>query len=164
MRILDMSAGNRAMWFDKNNEQVFFCDIRESVKPTIVCDTRNLPFSDSSYFDLIVFDPPHVNFGQNAIMSKAYGYHTTNDIRDIITKSAAEAYRVSSLTALMALKWNDHDQKLDRILKLMPQWIPLFGQKVAVRQKHASGTYWVVLQKAMSFKIHQSREENSSEL
>lgn len=85
MKILDMSAGNRAVWFDKNNPLATFLDIRAEVNPDIVSDSRNTPFKDGE-FDLIVFDPPHVNFGANAEMSKTYGHHTTEDIRDIVKK------------------------------------------------------------------------------
>lgn len=148
MKILDMSAGNRAMWFEKDNPLVTFLDIRPEVIPTIVCDTRNLPTEVGEGYTLVVFDPPHVNFGKNAEMSKTYGYHTTEEIRDIVRRSSAEAHRVSAPDALMAFKWNDHDQKLEKVLALMNDWwIPLFGQRVAQRSKHACGTYWVVLRK-----------------
>jgi hypothetical protein len=74
-------------------------------------------------------------------MSKTYGHHTTEQIRDIVKRSAAEAWRVSTPDALMAFKWNDHDQKLERVLALMADWWePLFGQLVVTRTKHACGT------------------------
>ena len=91
MKILDMSAGKRAIWFDKQNPLVTFIDIREEVKPDIVADSRRLSIEVGDNYDLIVFDPPHVNFGKNAEMSKTYGWHTTEEIRDIISKTAAEA-------------------------------------------------------------------------
>lgn len=147
MKILDMSAGNRAVWFDKQYPDATYLDIRESVNPDIVCDTRQLPATVGNDYDLIVFDPPHVNFGANAELSKTYGHHTTADIRDIIAGSAREAHRVSKPDALMAFKWNDHDQKLERVLELMPQWQPLFGHKTAQRNMRASQTYWVMLRR-----------------
>jgi hypothetical protein len=148
LKILDMSAGNRAMWFNKDNPLTTYLDRRESVKPTICCDTREMPSEVGEGYGLIVFDPPHVNFGKNAEMSKTYGYHTTDEIRDIIKRSAKEAHRVSKPDALMAFKWNDHDQKLEKVLALMTEWWePLFGQLVAQRTKHACGTYWVMLRR-----------------
>jgi hypothetical protein len=97
---------------------------------------------------LIVFDPPHVNFGKNAELSKTYGWHTTDEIRDVIAKSAAEAHRVSKPDALMAFKWNDHDQKLEKVMALMAQWWePLFGHKTSTRTKHSSTTYWVMMRR-----------------
>lgn len=148
MKILDMSAGNRGVWFDKTYRDATFVDIRAVVEPDIVADTRALPTEVGDSYDLIVFDPPHVNFGANAELSKTYGHHTTAEIRDIIAGSAAEAHRVSRPDALMAFKWNDHDQKLDRVLALMAEWWePLFGHKTSVRTKHSSQTYWVMLRR-----------------
>jgi hypothetical protein len=107
-----------------------------------------MPPEVGSGYGLIVFDPPHVNFGANAEMSKTYGHHTTDEIRDIVKRSAQEAHRVSRPDALMAFKWNDHDQKLEKVLALMSEWWePLFGQLVATRTKHACGTHWVMLRR-----------------
>ena len=149
MKILDLSAGRRGIWFDKEYPDTTYVDIRPEVSPTIVADARSLPPEVGDGFDLIVFDPPHVNFGMNANMSRDYGHHSTAEIRDILSGSAREAYRVSVPDALMALKWNDHDQKLDSVLSLVsPWWIPLFGQKTSTRTKHSSTTFWVMLRRA----------------
>jgi hypothetical protein len=43
MKILDMSAGNRAMWFNRSHRLATYLDCRSSVKPTICCDTRDMP-------------------------------------------------------------------------------------------------------------------------
>ena len=148
MRILDLSAGSRAIWFDKQCSLATFVDIRPETNPTFVADSRNLPSEVGTGYDLVVFDPPHVNFGANAAMSKTYGYHTTGEIREIIALSAREAHRVTKENALMAFKWNDHDQKLKNILALMSEWWePLFGHKVASRTKHSSSTTWVLLRR-----------------
>ena len=148
MKILDMSAGNRAMWYNKNHKDATYLDCRAEVNPDIVGDSRNMPEGVGGGYNLIVFDPPHVNFGKNAEMSKTYGYHTTDEIRDIIRLSAKEAHRISLPDALMAFKWNDHDQKLERVLALMSEWWePLFGQLTAQRTKHVCGTWWVMLKR-----------------
>lgn len=148
MKILDMSAGNRAVWLDKKHRDCIYVDIRPSVNPTIVADTRELPPSVGDGYQLVVFDPPHVNFGASAEMSKTYGHHTTEEIRDIIKRSAKEAHRVTVPDALMAFKWNDHDQKLDKVLGLMFEWWePLFGHATSSRTKHSCQTYWVMLRR-----------------
>ncbi len=147
MRILDLSAGKRAVWFDKQYPDATYIDIRPEMEPDRVLDSQNLPFEADS-FDLFVFDPPHVNFGKNAEMSKTYGWHTTDAIRELIQATAREAHRVGSTDSLMAFKWNNHDQKLDKVLNLMSEWWePLFGHKVAMRTKHASATTWVLLRR-----------------
>jgi len=148
MKILDMSAGNRAVWFDKSYRDCTYVDIRPSVEPDIVADTRELPDAVGEGFGLVVFDPPHVNGGANGNISRDYGHHTTDEIRDIIKRSAKEAWRVTQPEALMAFKWNDHDQKLPKVLALMAEWWePLFGHGTSSRTKHACQTYWVMLRR-----------------
>ena len=148
MKILDLSAGNRAVWFDKNYPGATYVDIRPDVNPSVVVDSRALGEAVGSGYDLIVFDPPHVNFSAGAEMSKTYGHHTTAQIRELIVASSREAHRVSRADALMAFKWNDHDQKLATVLALLsPWWEPLVGHKVAMRTKHASATTWALLRR-----------------
>lgn len=145
MKILDLSAGRRAIWFAKDHPLATFLDKRAEVNPTIVCDTRNIPAEAGSGFDLLVWDPPHMNCGPNSNMSKVYGYHTTAEIVDTIEKTSQEAHRVSKENALMAFKWNTHDIKLDRVLKLMIGWEPLFGH--LTKDGPGSQTYWVMLRR-----------------
>ena len=75
MKILDLSAGNRAIWIQKNLDIVTFLDKRPDVLPDYVCDTRDIPSEVGSEFDLVVSDPPHLNAGKNSNTSKSYGHH-----------------------------------------------------------------------------------------
>lgn len=143
MKILDLSAGNRAIWFNKNNPLATFLDERESVNPDFVCDTRSIPDCVGKNFDLIVFDPPHLNTGKNSNMAKCYGHHTTEKILSTIEGSGKEAHRLSKQNALMALKWNTHDIKLERVFNLLPNWEPLFGH--LTKDGPRSQTYWIML-------------------
>ena len=77
-RILDPCCGSKMFWFDPDNPDVEFCDIRVienepiwtsadgtetrfiTVKPDTVCDVRDLPFPDNTFYH-IVFDPPAFN-------------------------------------------------------------------------------------------------------
>lgn len=147
MKILDMTAGNRAIWYNKEHPLCTYLDIRAKVKPDIVCDTRKIPKRAGSGYDLIVYDPPHMNCGPNSNMSKSYGYFTTDQILKAIAGSGKEAYRVSKRNALMALKWNSHDIKLERVFALLPQWEPLFGHLTKDGPNSRSQTYWVMLKK-----------------
>lgn len=143
MKILDLSAGNRAIWYDKNHPLCTYLDKRAEVNPTIVCDTRAIPESVGKDYDLVVWDPPHMNCGPNSDMSRTYGYHTTADILDTIARTGPEVHRVTKPNALMALKWNTHDIKLSRVYALLPQWEPLFGH--LVKNGAHSQTFWVML-------------------
>lgn len=145
MKILDLSAGCRAVWYNKKHPMATYLDKRESVNPDIVCDTRSLPESVGVDYDLVVFDPPHMNCGPNSDMSKRYGYHTTLEILDTVRLTAIEAHRVTKKDALMAFKWNDHDIRLDRAMDLMIQWEPLFGH--LTKDGAGSQTYWVMLRR-----------------
>lgn len=142
-RILDLSAGRRAIWFNKNHPLTMYLDKRSEVEPTIVCDTRSIPPEAGSGYDLVCWDPPHMNCGPNSNMSKVYGYHTTAEILDTIEKTAVEAHRVTRSGALMAFKWNTHDIRLQRVFDLMPQWEPLFGH--LTKDGPGSQTYWCML-------------------
>lgn len=145
MRILDLSAGNRAVWYNKNHPLALYLDIRPEMKPDIVCDTRKLPSEVGSGYDLVVWDPPHMNCGPKSNMAKNYGHWTTKQILDTIEETAKEVLRVTKPNALMAFKWNTHDIKLERVYNLMPDWEPLFGH--LVKNGPRSQTYWVMLRK-----------------
>ena len=145
MKILDMSAGNRAIWFDKNHPLATYLDKRPEVNPTVVCDTTSIPTSVGKDFDLVVFDPPHLNTGKNSNMAKCYGHHTTAQILETIEGSGKEAHRLTKENALMALKWNTHDIRLQRVFDLLPQWEPLFGH--LTKDGPRSQTYWVMLRR-----------------
>lgn len=145
MKILDLSAGNRAVWFNKEHPLAMYLDKRASVKPDIVCDTNCIPPAAGSGYDLVVFDPPHMNCGPTSNMSKVYGHHTTAEILELLAKTSAEAHRVSRPDAFMALKWNTHDISLKRVFALMPNWEPLFGH--LTKDGPRSQTYWIMLRR-----------------
>lgn len=148
MKILDLSAGRRAVWFDKNHRDATYVDIRPEVEPTLVADARALPAEIGSDFDLILFDPPHKNNAASGKMSHNYGHWTAEQIRDIVTGSAKEAHRVARADALMAFKWNDHTRKLTSVLAwLSPWWEPLFGHGCMPQQRGKSTTSWVMLRR-----------------
>lgn len=142
---MDLSAGRRAVWFNKSHPLATYLDKRAEVVPTIVCDTRAIPEAVGLEFDLIVWDPPHMNCGPNSNMSWVYGHHTTAEILDTIEKTGREAHRVSRRDAVMALKWNDHDISLRRVFALLPSWEPLFGH--LTKDGPGSHTYWTMLRR-----------------
>lgn len=146
-RVLDVSAGNRAIWFDKQYPDAIYIDIRPEVKPDLVADSRMLPADIGDGFSLIVFDPPHKNNGPNFGMARSYGCFNHDEIRSIIANTAKETHRVAVDDALMAFKWNDHSIKLTKIVGLLsPYWEPLFGHGVS-HQQRSSSTSWVMLRR-----------------
>lgn len=144
MKILDMSAGNRAVWFDKAHRDAIYVDVRPEVNPDVVADARALPAHIDGPFDLIVFDPPHKN-NSGGNMVRSYGHWTADQIRSIVEGTAKEAHRVATPDGLMAFKWNDHTNKLATVLGWIAEWWePLFGHGVTHQQK---GTSWVMLRR-----------------
>lgn len=150
--ILDACCGGKMFWFDKDNPNVLFADIRKEthvlcdgrtleVDPDVIADFTNMPFSDES-FRLVVFDPPHLNkLGKNTWMAKKYGvlsYHWRDDIRE----GFHECMRVLMPYGILVFKWNEIQVKLSDVLEILPQK-PLFG--------HTSGkhgrTIWMAFMK-----------------
>jgi tRNA G10 N-methylase Trm11 len=138
LRILDATAGNRGIWFNKNHPLATYIDINPKVKPDIVMDCTKTCFPDKT-FDLIVFDPPHIgSSSQNkGIITTRYGHLRANEIRRLIYNAFKEFNRILKDGGFVLFKWNDHDQKLDKILGLVEDFEPLFGQRVAIRTKHS---------------------------
>ena len=150
IKILDATAGYRGIWFDKNEEHTVYIDIRPETNPDYIMDCTKTTFPDK-FFNLIVFDPPH-----EAIVSRKgkLGNRYTSglrayEIRKLVKNAFKEFYRILKDDGFVIFKWNDHDQKLSKILSLIGNFKPLFGHKVAMRTKHASSTYYIVLIKKL---------------
>lgn len=151
--ILDPCSGSRMMWFNKKDKRVIFGDIRSEqhvlcdgrlleIKPDNLIDFRNLPYKEEQ-FNLIAFDPPHLNkMGANAWMGKKYGILTA-DWREDLTLGFAECFRVLRTGGTLVFKWNETQIKTTEILKLTPQK-PLFGHISGKR----SNTHWICFTKS----------------
>lgn len=152
-KVLDVACGSKMFWFDKNNPNVEFCDIRDvdrheyypgryiEVKPDTVCDFTNLPFPDSSY-SLVVFDPPHLaKLGDTSWTIEKYG-RLDGDWEEMLRKGFFECFRVLKEDGVLIFKWNETQIPLKDILKLTPVK-PLFGHRSG---KHMN-THWVCFMK-----------------
>ena len=147
-KILDACCGSKMFWFDKNNPDVLFADIRDeshilcdgralNINPDMNIDFRKMPFGDNS-FKLVVFDPPHLkNLGKNSWMAKKYGVLNSNWEEDI-KKGFEECLRVLEPFGILIFKWNETQIKVSKILTLVNQR-PLFGH---ISGK-ASNTHWM---------------------
>lgn len=153
--ILDACCGSRMFWFDKKNPNVLFADIRREtttlcdgrkleVNPDIICDFKKMPFPDN-FFQMVVFDPPHLkDLGKDSWMAKKYGvlFPTwENDLKE----GFQECMRVLKPNGTLIFKWNEHQIKLNQVLKIFNQ-TPLFGH---VTGKHGR-TIWVSFMKINS--------------
>ena len=71
-RVLDPCCGGKSMWFDPDNKDAAFMDIRSGrielhtgrsfvVAPDIIGDVREIPYPNESFY-LVVLDPPHLKY------------------------------------------------------------------------------------------------------
>jgi len=155
--ILDMTAGSRMFWWDKQNKRATFVDKREgfysvtdknspggertiAVFPDITLDwtKQPLPFPDSTFY-MVVFDPPHLlKAGESSWLAKKYG--TLDDLwPNQIRRGFHEAMRVLRPNGTLIFKWNDDQIKLADVLHEI-SYRPLFGDK-------RSKTHWLVFMK-----------------
>ena len=149
-QILDVCCGSRMFYFNKNNPEVVYCDIRQEksilcdgreliIKPDIQCDFRFLPFKDNQ-FSLVVFDPPHIeNAGLLSWNTIKYGkldkYTWRNDLR----KGFFECWRVLKEHGSLIFKWNETQIYLKDVIKCFEPVKPVLGHTTT----HNLKTHWL---------------------
>lgn len=150
--IIDVCCGSKMFWFDKDNDNVVFCDNRTltdtlcdgrklEIKPDVICDFTNLPFQDKS-FKLVVFDPPHLlHIGQNSWMAKKYGKLNDN-WPQLIKDGFNECMRVLDDYGILIFKWSETQIPVSKIIKAIGIE-PLFGHKSGKSNK----THWLCFMK-----------------
>lgn len=136
-KILDVCCGSKMFWFDKSHKNTIYMDNRQledvlcdgrklEIKPDIIADFRNIPFSDNTFY-LVVFDPPHLlKIGEKSWMAKKYGKLSEN-WREDIKQGFEECMRVLKLNGVLIFKWNEQQIKLKEILDTI-KYKPLFRQ------------------------------------
>jgi SAM-dependent methyltransferase len=151
-KILDPCCGSRMFWFDRENPNVLFGDIREEshilcdgrtleINPDVIMDFTRMPFDDES-FKLVVFDPPHIKkIGEKSWMAKKYGKLQEN-WQNMLSDGFSECFRVLKEDGVLIFKWNDNDFPVSKILGLTDQK-PLFGHKSGKAMK----THWITFMK-----------------
>jgi len=159
-RVLDPCCGSRMMWFDKENPDVLFGDIRREsivvtdrshgkedgtrtleIAPDTLIDFRCLPYSDGS-FNLVAFDPPHLErAGPKSWLAAKYGKLSEN-WKDDLSKGFAECFRVLAENGVLVFKWNETQIKTRDVLALTSVR-PLFGHTSGRHSK----THWIVFMK-----------------
>lgn len=139
-KILDACCGSRMFWFDKENPDVTFMDIRQhfeelpsghviNVAPDVQADFTAMPFTDNE-FDLVVFDPPHLlRAGDTSWLSKKYG-KLQDGWESVIHDGFEECMRVLKPNGTLIFKWNT-DQISFKEVMACTDYKPLFGDKRA---------------------------------
>lgn len=147
--IIDVCCGSKMFWFNKNNPDTVYMDIRQLedtlcdgrklvIKPDIIGDFTNIPYPDQT-FKLAVFDPPHlIKAGENSWMAKKYGV-LNSKWKDEIKKGFDECMRVLEPYGILIFKWCEEQIKVNDVLALI-DYKPLFGDR-------RSKTIWMTFMK-----------------
>ena len=147
--ILDVCCGGRMMWFDKNNKDTLYCDIREcekghiehcpnwECKPDVICDYKDLPFDDKS-FKLIVWDIPHIIKDSGGIINKKDGSLGDN-LKEDTKKAFDSIWSKLDIHGTLIFKYSDLNIKITDMLKLFSVKA-LFGTRT---KKSVNSTYWI---------------------
>ena len=161
--ILDVTCGDRTIWFQKKEPHTIYCDKRQEewegdfgkvlnkngkkkhrhlvIKPDNQCDFTNLPFDDNT-FNLVVFDPPHIeNLTESSWMRKSYG-SLDGDWKPMIRKGFEECMRVLKTGGVLIFKWSDISVSTREILNVIKQE-PLFGHRSGKKMN----THWMCFMK-----------------
>lgn len=149
--ILDACCGSRMFYFDKNNSNVHFNDIRcfedtlcdgrkLTINPDTQYDFRDVPFEDCR-FNLVVFDPPHLlKIGDNSWMAKKYG-KLPCDWQTYIKQGFDECMRVLKYNGVLIFKWSELDIKQSELLKVL-DCQPVLGDR-----GRGNNSIWLVFMK-----------------
>lgn len=161
--ILDVTCGDRTIWFQKHEPHTVYCDIRSEeweddfgrvtdacgrkrhrhlvIRPDVQCSFTDLPFPDGS-FRLVVMDPPHIeNLTKDAWMRKQYG-SLDGDWRPMVRKGFEECMRVLMPGGVLIFKWSDISVSTREILNVIGQE-PLFGHRSGKKMN----THWLCFMK-----------------
>ena len=162
MKILDATAGSRGIWFQKNLPFVTFMDKRNGkfvfypnpktkrtfdIKPDVVADwTKTIPFDDN-YFDMVLFDPPHLVVSKKPKndfkMHIQYSYLIKDNWQHTIRKGFNELFRVLKPMGILILKWCATDIKIMEVIKLSP-YKPMFSNMSLEHNPCSRDNYMVV--------------------
>jgi len=157
--ILDVTCGDRTIWFQKNYPGAVYCDNRREewegdfgnvlnkagkkkhrhlvIDPDIKCDFTKLPFRDCE-FNLVVFDPPHVkNMAESSWLRKSYG-SLDDDWQQVIHDGFWECYRVLKSGGVLIFKWSDISISTRDLIKAIGKE-PLFGHRSGKKMN----THWL---------------------
>lgn len=155
--ILDVTCGDRTIWFQKHEPHTIYCDKRREeheavfgknskrrhlvIDPDVQCDFTKLPFDDNS-FSLVVFDPPHIkNLSEASWMRKSYGTLDDN-WQTLIHDGFAECMRVLKSGGVLIFKWSDISISTREVIKAIG-YEPLFGH----RSGRKMNTHWLCFMK-----------------
>lgn len=136
--VLDMTCSTRSMHLKKQNNFVVYQDKRQLqtksygkniiINPDIICDYTNMAYKDN-YFDLVIFDPPHLTetYAGTGHFKIIYS-SLPDDYATHLRNAFNEAYRVLRPGGTLIFKWADTCFTLDKIIRIIERQ-PLIAQR-----------------------------------
>lgn len=164
IKILDATCGPKGIWYQKNHPFVTFMDIRKGnidnktkkikfkdrrrykINPDVVSEWKDAPFPDN-YFDMIVFDPPHIITNRNkkiSALAAEYGCLYYDNWRNILQEGIKKLFSILKPEGIFILKWCENSVKVEEIIKLCP-YPPLFGSNT--KSKGHTANFWILFLK-----------------
>lgn len=157
--ILDATTGGKHMWHPDSEEleRAVYADRRHveglehqpgwSCDPSVICDTRRLPFQADT-FQLVAYDPPHrVTDGGmerlSGVIEQKYGALSAETWQSDLRQSFDELWRVLAPGGTLTFKWADVHKSHDEVLDVLEQ-SPLYG--VTTEKDRAVTKWWVFQQ------------------
>jgi hypothetical protein len=156
MKILDATCGYKGMWYQKNHPYVTFMDKRKEefqsahlhqkkrtyrINPDVVSEWKNAPFPDE-YFDVVLFDPPHIIWSKPHIegtIEKENGHLDAGDWEQVLQEGITKLFSILKSDGIFILKWCEVKIPVKKIIEMCP-YNPLFG----TRTGQANKTHWIV--------------------
>ena len=161
MKILDATCGPKGIWYQKNHPFVTFMDKRNGVfnskisentkfsssrryriNPDVISEWKKAPFPNN-YFDMIIFDPPHLIVDRNKkppALAIEYGCLYKDNYRQVLKEGINKLFDILKPEGVFILKWCENSIKVEDVLKLCP-YKPLFGSNT--KSKGHTQNFWI---------------------
>jgi hypothetical protein len=175
--ILDAGCGNRAMWLQKNHEQILHIDIEKHLqrKPDLFASNTNLPFPNEC-FQTVFFDPPfcwnnsthplfsfpnreklwkkYPNIREDSYPPQYYGierYKTRSQLVKYLYVAQKELYRVLKPDGCLWLRWcNMASMTHHHVLGIFENWTQMLFHEIGSSKRNTGGkteSFWFMLMK-----------------
>jgi len=151
--LLDVSAGNRHLWPNKNPPETVFLDKERDllIPPDVIASWRALPFRDNC-FSCILFDPPNdpswgsTSGHRDPKGRKARFWGNPASRRNLVSDIYHGQKEFARISPRLCLKWNETAITLEAILSLFDRWDEKYRLEYLSRKKRGgSSTFWVTL-------------------
>lgn len=144
--VLDMTYGSGKFWTPYTPWRVTGIDLNPERARDVCADFTRLPFADGA-FDVAIFDPPYLigcSKQETSRMGNRFAFfRTKDDLRDVVCRGAAEAWRVGRIGAICKVQNYEHHGMV-RMTDWMQSVVsePPYGEVHVVNPAKMMGATW----------------------